>query len=61
MFNVNTVQNSLNQKHLDLILVKNLVFNDPTTPKLSTANEVTNIPQKPSRNYIWQTQQCTIF
>ena len=42
MFNANTVQNSANQKHLDLILNEKLIFNDHITSKRTTVNKITS-------------------
>ena len=42
IFNDNAVQNSVNQKHYDLILDENLNFNDHTTSKLTTENKLTS-------------------
>ena len=41
IFNDKTVQNSVNQKHLGLIVNEKLTFNDHITSKLTTVNKLT--------------------
>ena len=60
IFNGNTVQNSVNQKHLGLILDEKLTFNDHIASKLTTVNKLTSTLRK-IYHYIPRNSLVTIY
>ena len=60
IFNGNTVQNSVNQKHLGLILDEKLTFNDHIPFKLTTVNKLTSTLRK-IYHYIPRNSLVTIY